>query len=149
MLTLSKKSRFESAHRLGKGYVGKCANIHGHSWNGEIIINWSNRNLDQFDMALDYKEIGAWCKKIEEHLDHKLILCIEDKELYDLCEKNGWAIAWMEENPTSEAIAMSLHSDACGFFSKWGIDPDEITIVINETCTTECRYNHPPQNKLP
>ena len=38
MYTLTKAFRFESAHRLAKGYEGKCANIHGHSWNGELTV---------------------------------------------------------------------------------------------------------------
>ena len=86
MITLEKKFRFESAHRLAKGYVGKCANIHGHSWNGKLIIR--TEGLDEFGMGFDYKEMGKFTKGIEKQLDHKLLLFKGDKELVRFCTEH-------------------------------------------------------------
>lgn len=56
MYSLSKNFRFESAHRLGKGYEGKCRNIHGHSWNGSIKVKV--KDLDQYDFGIDFGLLG-------------------------------------------------------------------------------------------
>ena len=72
MYTLTKKFRFESAHRLAKGYKGKCANIHGHSWNGHITVEV--RGLDKYGMAYDYTKLKEFTQKIEKQLDHSILL---------------------------------------------------------------------------
>jgi 6-pyruvoyl-tetrahydropterin synthase len=138
MYTLSKKFRFEAAHRLAKDYVGKCASLHGHSWNGEIIIEYSGK-LDKYDMSLDYRVLGEWCKKVEEFLDHACLIYEGDKDLLNLCVTNGWRFAHYKDNPTCEVIARDLHKHAMKWFESFGID--KIKILIHETCTTGCLYS--------
>lgn len=135
---LSKKFRFEAAHRLGLNYCGKCSNIHGHSWNGSIQI--SGKKLDEYGFLLDFADIKGFTKMVEELYDHKLLLHRADKDIIELCKKNQWAIEIFDQNPTSETIAITLFDEGKKYFSKWPeIKVDFIR--IEETCTSECIYD--------
>ena len=85
MILLTKKLRFESAHRLAKNYVGKCAEIHGHSWNGEIQVGCTK--LDEFGMGVDFGDIKKFNKIIEDELDHKILLYEKDEALINFCQR--------------------------------------------------------------
>ncbi len=136
--TLTKTFRFESAHRMSKGYQGKCANIHGHSWNGHVAFSFET--LDEYDMGYDFRDMGAFTRGIEEQLDHKLLLCSDDTEIIALCRKQGLAIVIFEKNPTCETIARHFYDE---IKEKLSDDPNiKIEYVqIEETCTTSCRYS--------
>ena len=145
MYTLTKNFRFESAHRLAKGYVGACSNIHGHSFTGHLALEIDG--TDKHDMAVDYKDMGAFLKDIEKQLDHKVLLCDEDKELIDLCRKKGWEVVVFEDNPTSETLAKYIFEQAEIYFAPiakqkalTGVRITKGSVTINETCTTSCTY---------
>lgn len=132
---LTKKFRFETAHRLSKDYVGKCANIHGHSWNGEIGI--SSAQLNVHGMAMDFADIKSFLKNVEDSLDHKLILWVNDP-LVDVLNDTDTDLFLMQDNPTSEAIAEMIFNWAVKFFK-----PDDVSVdfvKIEETCTSSCTY---------
>lgn len=136
-IELTKKFRFESAHRLAKGYVGKCSNIHGHSWNGNLTV--STTTLDKFSMGVDYGILGKFLKQIEEALDHKLLVCAEDTELIEICKKNEWLHVEFAENPTSEAIAIWIFETAQEFFAEEEYAHVTVkSVTVEETCTTAC-----------
>ena len=135
---LNKKFRFEAAHRLGLNYCGKCANIHGHSWNGSIQISGSK--LDEYGFLLDFADIKVFTKAIEDKYDHKLLVQKKDEELIALCNKEQWAIEVFDQNPTSEEIARVIYNQAIDFFSKWPELKVDF-IKIEETCTSECKYD--------
>jgi len=54
------REKFDSAHFL-PGYPGKCANLHGHTWNVEITVRSSTVNngmvVDFFDVKTRLREI--------------------------------------------------------------------------------------------
>lgn len=136
---LTKTFRFESAHRLAKGYEGKCANIHGHSWNGSIEVACDD--LDKFDMGVDYGLLGKYGKRIDQLLDHAILLHDDDQDLINLCHSNMWKQVKFRSNPTSETIARYLFD----IIKEWllndiGAFAQLISVTINETCTTACRY---------
>lgn len=136
---LTKRFRFESAHRLMKGYVGKCSRMHGHSWNGEVIIEMTT--VDQFDMALDFSFMGKLVKKWDEEFDHRVFLQKDDP----LCSViKGEELVVFQANPTCETLAKMLHDDACEFLkSLSAVTKDHIKRVavrVEETCTTSCTY---------
>ena len=135
---LSKKFRFEAAHRLALNYCGKCSNIHGHSWNGQLQI--SGPDLDAYGFLMDFADMKLFTKDIEKQYDHKLLLQKGDVDLIRLCEQNKWEVVVFENNPTSETLAKELFIQAQAYFAKWpGIDVD--FIKIEETCTSECVYD--------
>lgn len=138
MIVLAKKFRFEAAHRISKGYSGKCANIHGHSWNGEIRIKCPG--LDPMDMGVDYAKLKEHTKWIDDELDHALILFSGDPFL--LLGYDG-KIFEMGENPTSETLAKLIFKETDRRLSEDESVPQGVSlhcVTIEETCTTRCEY---------
>lgn len=134
MYTLKKNFRFEAAHRLAKGYEGKCANIHGHSWNGVLALR--TEKLDHQDMSIDFYKMGEFVKKIENELDHTILLQHDDTDLIKLCVDNKWKHVIFTGNPTCEIIAEYIAICAKEFFGAAMFK----SITIKETCTTACTY---------
>tara|TARA_R110000803_G_scaffold182176_2_gene244493 strand:- start:1968 stop:2408 length:441 start_codon:yes stop_codon:yes gene_type:complete len=145
MHRLSKKFRFETAHRLGKGYAGKCKNIHGHSWNGQIYIDCEQ--LDEYDFGMDFGVIAEFTKAVEAALDHGIMLHDADTELIELCKKNDWLNVVLPANPTCEIIAAWIFNQAELHFQKYpGIGV--YCVSIEETCTSRCEYYGPNKTAL-
>lgn len=142
MFTLAKKFRFEMAHRLAQGYEGKCANIHGHSWNGEIIVNCPE--LGDYGMALDFGVLAEFRDDMEDLMDHKIILYSKDKILIDFIKDQGMAVCVVDHNPTSEVIAKNIHGHFYRFLHAKHpqlVDHiDSVEVIIEETCTSRCHY---------
>lgn len=151
---LTKKFRFESAHRLANGYVGKCANIHGHSWNGHITVRCTK--LDEMGLGIDFSKIkNEVTKIIEDNYDHKIILCSSDP-LIEVLEEHTDLVTTLG-NPTSEVIAKAIFDFASSKLNvmlplthstdQYGEavqDPikyifEVIEVVIEETCTSSCK----------
>jgi 6-pyruvoyltetrahydropterin/6-carboxytetrahydropterin synthase len=116
--TIRKTIRFEAAHRL-PSHDGKCARLHGHSW--EAVIEVAGTRLHtggpKVGMVLDFGDIAdAVDPLLESHLDH-----------HDLNATTGL------ENPTSEELARWL-------FAQLAALPNLVAVTVRETCTSECRY---------
>lgn len=76
MFTLRKKFSFDAAHHLqGVMPTGhKCTKVHGHTWNGEIIINYYSK-LPERGYIIDFGLLGGIVKKF----DHENINMLLDK----------------------------------------------------------------------
>lgn len=135
------KFRFEAAHRLAKDYAGKCANIHGHSFKGELAV--TANQLDEMDMVIDYADLKVLTKSIANDLDHKLLLYENDKELIEFCRKFNLNILLFDANPTSEVIARFIYNRLKSQI--YTIDPTiEVDyVMIEETCSSRCMYSNP------
>lgn len=137
MFELTKKFRFESAHRLAKGYEGKCASIHGHSWNGELTIICET--LDEHDFAMDFAHLKKFLNRVEERYDHKMLVYHKDIDIIELCVSNDYGFVPFNDNPTSEIIAQRIYRWAVQeFFMETSIVIKSVT--IEETCTSKCVY---------
>lgn len=114
MYSVTKILRFCYGHRL-LNYQGKCRYLHGH--NGKVEIELASKALDRRGMVKDFGEIKhkvqGW---IDEHLDHKMILCQADPACAVL-RKLGEPLFLIKANPTAEAIAQLIYDVAkrCGF----------------------------------
>jgi 6-pyruvoyltetrahydropterin/6-carboxytetrahydropterin synthase len=84
-MIISKDFKFEAAHHLND-YVGKCANVHGHSYFGTI---WIEGELDKVGFVMDYGDI----KTIIDYFDHKDLNTLPEFEVV---------------NPTAEIIALVI-----------------------------------------
>lgn len=138
-MKLTKKFRFEAAHRLAKGYSGKCANLHGHSWNGHIEIDV--KSLDAFDMGVDFYHMGEFIKFIEDRFDHKILLYEKDEAIVSFCYQQEYAIELFTANPTCEVIAQDILELLRAFFFQKKDCNRRISgyaVRIEETCTTSC-----------
>ena len=69
-MLISKKFRFESAHKL-EDYKGKCENLHGHSYVLHVTIEG---NIEKHGMVLDFHELKDLVNKyIIDRLDHTFL----------------------------------------------------------------------------
>ena len=68
MYELKVKSHFDAAHFI-KGYPGKCARMHGHRWEVEVVLEGSE--LGELNMLIDFGVIKQAMKEIiDGNLDH-------------------------------------------------------------------------------
>lgn len=112
MFRLSQEIDFCYGHRL-LNYSGKCRHLHGH--NGRAVIVLEGDQLDERGMLVDFSDIKsslrAW---IEDHLDHRMILCNLDPAVPVLQSLNE-PLYLIEHNPTAENIARLIYERAREF----------------------------------
>ena len=109
MYSVTKIIHFCYGHRL-LNYAGKCRLLHGH--NGRVEIELSANRLDTRGMVRDFTEIKrsiqGW---IDEHLDHKMILCRRDPMLPILRQRRE-PVFVIQDNPTAENLAKLIFLEA-------------------------------------
>lgn len=127
MYSVTKVIHFSYGHRL-LNYQGKCANLHGH--NGRVEIEVSADKLDQLGMVVDFydirKKLGEW---IDKTLDHRMILSEEDPYAAVL-KKAGDPVVTMAGNPTAEALAKLIYSEA----RRQNLPVTRVTLWETESC---------------
>jgi len=102
MYYLMQELDFCYGHRL-LNYEGKCRHLHGH--NGRLEILLGGDKLDSRGMLVDFGDNKRLLKTwIDDHLDHKMLLCIEDP-LLPILKTHGQTSFIMQSNPTAENIA--------------------------------------------
>jgi 6-pyruvoyltetrahydropterin/6-carboxytetrahydropterin synthase len=115
-MDIFKEFSIEAAHWLPHVTEGhKCRRLHGHSF--RIEIHAEGPVDEHLGWVMDFSEIKAAYKSIEDQLDHR---CLNDIEGLD--------------NPTSENLARWIWTrlrPALPALSK---------IVVRETCTSGCVY---------
>jgi 6-pyruvoyltetrahydropterin/6-carboxytetrahydropterin synthase len=99
---VTKVIEFSYGHRLLE-HKGKCRYLHGH--NGMVEVDIESEVVDAMGMVVDFSDVNAIVKTwIDEHLDHKMLLCDADPAARVLQEA-GEPIYLMRDNPTAENIA--------------------------------------------
>ncbi len=108
MYYLKTSAAFDSAHFLS-GYKGKCANIHGHRWNIEVLV--SSETLNESGqcrgMVIDFGDLKKAVRKLADSLDHALIYeegTLKEKTIEALNEEN-FKLAAVPFRPTAECFA--------------------------------------------
>ena len=103
MYIVKTEDSFDSAHFLAR-YNGKCRNIHGHRWRGEIEI--AGENLDD-GMVVDFTDIKAALKALTDNLDHSLVMEKDTlkPQTYECLVDEGFRIMIMDFRPTAENFA--------------------------------------------
>jgi 6-pyruvoyltetrahydropterin/6-carboxytetrahydropterin synthase len=116
LFELRKTITFESAHRLPHlPATHKCSRMHGHSFSATLVVRGPLN--PHFGWVVDYAEMKKAFAPIIEELDHRTLNEIEGLE-----------------NPTSEVIARWIYLRIKTLL------PSLHQVIIDETCTTECRY---------
>lgn len=137
--TVQKEIRWEAAHRLVKGYTGKCAHNHGHSWVARVVVELRPEGaLNAFDFVRDFADFQAVKQWVDEHWDHATLVSEGDEALLRWLRENGQRHYVFPANPTSEVIAETLFHIASRMLN------DERCRVrrveVNETCTSAAVY---------
>lgn len=91
MFELSIKGNIAAAHFL-RGYEGKCKDLHGHTWQVEVVI--AGDTLDSVGMVADFAVLKKKMKEFLSSLDH---VCLNDLPYFK------------EHNPTTEHIAQYIY----------------------------------------
>ena len=103
---------FEAAHRLPNVPEGhKCARLHGHSY--RVIVNVTGPVGEQSGWVMDFADVKAAFRPLEEQLDH-----------YYLNDVPGL------ENPTSENLARWIWDRLTPSLT------DLSAVTVRETCTS-------------
>ena len=108
MNQVTKIFTFDAGHRLSD-YIGKCKNLHGHTYRLEVTVSGE---IDKLGMVVDFNKLNLIFKDyIEPKFDHKMILKKDDEinqrigvavELLEDC------IYWVDYNPTAENMAIEI-----------------------------------------
>ncbi|HIE50732.1 MAG TPA: 6-carboxytetrahydropterin synthase [Armatimonadetes bacterium] len=136
---VQKEIRWEAAHRLIKGYSGKCQFLHGHSWVARITVELRpGQELDAAGLAKDFGEFKAVQQWVEEHWDHGALVAQDDRAWLTWLRENGQKHFVFPDNPTSERIAETLFCVAAELLN------DErcrvCRVVVSETPANEAVY---------
>lgn len=100
---------FSAAHRLTKGYQGKCKDLHGHDYQVEITLHCEQ--LDHYDFVIDFGEIKRICDAwLQQKWDHATIVGGEDPALLKFVKQEQQKYFLLPEgrNSTVEFLAEFL-----------------------------------------
>ena len=91
MYDLMIRGHFDAAHAL-HGYPGECRELHGHTWDVEVIVRGTE--LDAVGIVYDFKTLKADLASVLEPLDHRYL---NDVPPFD------------RVNPTAENLARHIY----------------------------------------
>ena len=101
-MKVSKEYKWEMGHRL-MFYMGKCNNLHGHSYKVKVELNGIP---DTNGMVLDFFIIDSIMGKIIDVLDHSFIVYKEDKKLIRLLNELDFKHVVFDTECTAENIVI-------------------------------------------
>lgn len=140
MFKIKNKIEFDTAHYLS-GYVGKCANIHGHRY--KLIVSICSEELQSEGhsrgMVEDFSKIKEVLKEVETFFDHKLL--IEDnadgRQAAEALKSlpNGFDIVMTPFRPTCEEMSRYIFN----MLKSKGLNVSEVELF--ETPNNSCVYS--------
>ena len=108
MYILKAEHSFDSAHFLS-GYIGKCANIHGHRWKVEVEVQSENltKGGQLEGMVIDFGDLKMDVKSMVDSYDHALIVQIGSMrgETLNCLTQDGFKIILVDFRTTAENFA--------------------------------------------
>jgi len=119
---ISIKRHFDAAHRL-LNYPGKCANLHGHRWEVEVIVK--GNGLNQLGMVTDFGSIKSTLDRYLESLDHSLLLSNRETEKF-----KDTSHIMFDPNPTAEVLSKEIYK----FLKKEYIPVYEVRVFESPDC---------------
>lgn len=143
MFTVSRDLRtFSAAHRLNKGYEGKCKHLHGHSY--AVRVTLSAPELNSYDFVIDFGEIkrlfDTW---VQGHWDHATLVSEMDASLIDFLqrEKQNYFVIPGRRNTTAEALAEFLFEKFTAVLTDAGYTALQLLSVrVSESATSHAEY---------
>ena len=73
--SVTKEYKWEAAHRLVQGYPDNCRHLHGHQ--GKVLVHLESDTLVK-GMVTDFKHLNWFKKFLDDTIDHKFIIDIND-----------------------------------------------------------------------
>jgi len=93
MFELTVRDEISAAHFL-RGYRGKCANLHGHTF--RVAVTVAGEALNDVGIMMDLVDMKKHLKAIIDRLDH---VCLNDLEFFKA------------NNPSSENLARYIYKE--------------------------------------
>ena len=127
MYRLKTSAEFDSAHFLA-GYKGNCANIHGHRWKTEVIVESPELIADgeKRGMIIDFGDLKHEVRALADSFDHALIYekgSLRETTLAALREEN-FRLIEVEFRPTAENFAKHFY----GVLRESGLPVKSVTV---------------------
>ena len=127
-MKISKDIKFDCAHMLSD-YVGKCANLHGHTYHGTVTLEGQVK--PETSMVLDYNVI----KDVIDEFDHAIIFSearqrnVAETELFHWAETHDMRkVDLFSGKSTAENIALTM----VRMFLEYS-NVDKVTVRLSET----------------
>jgi 6-pyruvoyltetrahydropterin/6-carboxytetrahydropterin synthase len=94
-------AKFHTGHRQ-LGYPGKCKFVHGHTWQGKVMVAADEFPRDDLDMSLEFGDIKA----VMRFMDHKMLVTEQDTTFLNsaLFEPEG-VVVLKGKGPSVENVA--------------------------------------------
>ena len=107
-------AKFHTGHRQ-LGYPGKCKFVHGHTWQGRVMIAADEFPRDELDMSLEFGEIKA----VMRFMDHKMLVTEQDTTFRnaELFEPDG-VVVLKGKGPSVENVAAYVFDGVVGVIEK-------------------------------
>ena len=107
-------AKFHTGHRQ-LGYPGKCKFVHGHTWQGKVMVAAEEFPRDDLDMSLEFGEI----KNVMRFMDHKMLVTEQDATFLksELFEPEG-VVMLKGKGPSVENVAAYVFDGVVGVISK-------------------------------
>jgi len=107
-------AKFHTGHRQ-LGYPGKCKFVHGHTWQGQVVVAADELPRDERDMSLDFGRI----KDVMRFLDHKMLITEQDTTFLDadLFEPEG-VVMLKGKGPSVENVACYVFDGVVALIQK-------------------------------
>jgi len=105
-MNVTKKFTFDAAHRLS-GYVGKCKNLHGHTYLLEVTLTGE---INHMGFIVDFGDLKTVVSKmLDTYFDHKTILRLED-DMNLAIQKilPPESVYMVSYNPTAENMVLDI-----------------------------------------
>lgn len=128
-MIVRRQFQFDSAHLLS-GYKGKCKNLHGHTYTGDIEVKGQVRS--ESDMVVDYNDIKA----VVDELDHAVLFAAQgfrderEEDLLEWAEKHEMKYKIIRGGKsTAENMAYQIAED----ISKLHATITDVKVWLHET----------------
>ena len=142
MFRVSRKLRtFSAAHRLNKGYEGKCKYLHGHSYSGSVTL--AAECLDYYDFVIDFGDIKSlfddW---VQQHWDHVTLVSEMDTTLFEFLqqEQQDFFVIPGQRNTTTEALAEFLFKQFSTILTDKPVYSNKLRLISVTVAESEHSY---------
>ena len=134
MITIARDFSFDAAHHL-PWHDGKCANVHGHTYNLTVEVSGPMRDglpsRSSHGMIMDFTDLDRIVKSLViDEFDHR-----------DLNEVLAWTLEDNGTQPTAEFLVIHIASKLVGAFEECGIVLESITLWENAKSRAIWRRN--------
>ena len=104
-MIIGKDFWFSMGHTLHE-HQGKCANLHGHNYKLQVVVE--SDSLIQLQMVMDFSDLKEIVRGvIDDHYDHRFLIAEFDPRAETLKQIDSTVVV-VPYNPTAEMVAQAI-----------------------------------------